>query len=87
MKSGMSSSIAALLLFGFLGSASACPVAISAVVVPAVTPPLVVEQAPVITALPSSTFAVLATPTVVKEVVKVKARRSSPRRIRLSSCK
>jgi hypothetical protein len=94
MKSAMSCSIVALLLIDFLGSASACPVAISAVGVPAVTTPVVVEQAPVVvesvpvvTTLSAPPVTVLATPTVVKEIVKVKARRASARRIRVSSCK
>jgi hypothetical protein len=94
MKSAMSCSIVALLLIGFLASASACPVAISAVAVPAAAAAVVVEQAPVVvesvpvvTTLSASPVTVLATPTVVKEVVKVKARRSPPRQIRLSRCK
>ena len=83
MKSAMSCSIVALLLNGFLGAASACPVTISAVAVPAVTTPVVVESVPVVTTLSASPVTVLATPTVVKEIVKVKARRSPPRQIRL----
>jgi hypothetical protein len=79
-------------------SALACPVATTAVAIPAtVAPalslpngpvvveqtPAVVQSVPVLAAVPAPAVAVLATPTVVTEIVKVKARRSAPRRIRL----
>ncbi len=82
----------------FAHSAAACPVATAAVAVPEVTAsalslsngpvvvaqtPAVVQSVPVLAALPAPAVALLATPTVVTEVVKVKARRSTPRRIRL----
>ena len=91
MKSALSLIGLAVLWVGcFVGSASACPVATSAVAIPTVVAPVVFDQAPVvvqtvpaITTLTAPAIAVLATPTVVEEVVKVKARRCPPRRRRL----
>jgi hypothetical protein len=95
MKSAMSCLVLAVLSIGcYVGSASACPVAIKSVDIPAVAAPAIAAQAPVvvesvstITALPIQTVTVLATPTIVTEVAKVKARGSLRRRVRVSACK
>ena len=92
MKSAMRFTFLAVLSVScFVRSTAACPVATTAVAVPAaVAPalslpngPVIVEQAPAVVqsvpllaAVPAPAVAVLATPTVVTEIVKVKARRS-----------